>query len=274
MSHESDPGWQYLRQSAEQLLAATTKKFDSKKNVWIADPEEGFIAAEIKSTKGDTITVVTSKGAEKTLKKDDAQQMNPPKYEKTEDMANLTFLNDASVLHNLRQRYYSMMIYGELACKLFCVEAEKFVNSLLKPRVKVGTEWVNKGQNLEQVNWAVEEKKRKDKEAEVARLEAEKQALLIQLEQERDSNAEGEERSAKLLAQKADLEKQMANMNDQLCDEEEKNAALQKAKKKVEQDNEGLKKTVSDLETTIKKQESEKQSKDHQIRSLQVIINN
>ena len=37
--------------------------------------------------------------------------MNPPKFEKTEDMANLTFLNDASVLHNLRQRYYSMMIY-------------------------------------------------------------------------------------------------------------------------------------------------------------------
>uniref|UniRef100_A0A0M3ITC2 Myosin N-terminal SH3-like domain-containing protein n=1 Tax=Ascaris lumbricoides TaxID=6252 RepID=A0A0M3ITC2_ASCLU len=94
-----------------QLLAATTKKFDSKKNVWISDPHEGFIAAEIKSTKGDTIVVVTSKGAEKTMKKDDVQQMNPPKFEKTEDMANLTFLNDASVLHNLRQRYYSMMIY-------------------------------------------------------------------------------------------------------------------------------------------------------------------
>lgn len=47
-----------------QLLAATTKKFDSKKNVWISDPHEGFIAAEIKSAKGDTIVVVTSKGAE------------------------------------------------------------------------------------------------------------------------------------------------------------------------------------------------------------------
>lgn len=45
------------------------------------------------------------------MKKDETQQMNPPKYEKTEDMANLTFLNDASVLHNLRERYYSMMIY-------------------------------------------------------------------------------------------------------------------------------------------------------------------
>lgn len=27
-----------------QALAAQTKKFDSKKNVWIADAEEGFIA--------------------------------------------------------------------------------------------------------------------------------------------------------------------------------------------------------------------------------------
>ncbi|ULT86007.1 hypothetical protein L3Y34_006002 [Caenorhabditis briggsae] len=119
MTHEADPGWQFLRQSPEQLLAATTKKFDSKKNVWVADPEEGFIAAEIKSSKGDTVVVVTSKGVEKTIKKDDAQQMNPPKYEKTEDMANLTFLNDASVLHNLRQRYYSMMIYTYSG--LFCV---------------------------------------------------------------------------------------------------------------------------------------------------------
>ncbi|KAE9414726.1 hypothetical protein Angca_002787, partial [Angiostrongylus cantonensis] len=117
--YEKDPGWKYLRQSSEQLMAAATKKFDSKKNVWVADAEEGFIAAEIKSTKGDNIVVVTSKGVEKTIKKDEAQQMNPPKFEKTEDMANLTFLNDASVLHNLRQRYFSMMIYTYSG--LFCV---------------------------------------------------------------------------------------------------------------------------------------------------------
>ncbi|VDM65671.1 unnamed protein product, partial [Strongylus vulgaris] len=118
-SFESDPAWPFLRQSQEQLLAATTKKFDSKKNIWIADAEEGFVAAEIKSSKGDNLTVVTSKGNEKSIKKDEAQQMNPPKFEKTEDMANLTFLNDASVLHNLRQRYFSMMIYTYSG--LFCV---------------------------------------------------------------------------------------------------------------------------------------------------------
>lgn len=46
------------------------------------------------------------------------QQMNPPKFEKVEDMASLTYLNEASVLHNLRQRYYSGLIYVRTA---FCL---------------------------------------------------------------------------------------------------------------------------------------------------------
>lgn len=67
LDHTQDPGWQFLRQSQEQILANTTKKFDSKKNVWIPDKDEGFIAAEIKSTKGDQLVVVTVKGNEVSL---------------------------------------------------------------------------------------------------------------------------------------------------------------------------------------------------------------
>ena len=37
--------------------------------------------------------------------------MNPPKFEKCEDMSNLTYLNEASVLHNLRARYQAKLIY-------------------------------------------------------------------------------------------------------------------------------------------------------------------
>ena len=40
--------------------------------------------------------------------------MNPGKFDKTEDMAELTYLNEASVLHNLRQRYQSNLIYVSL----------------------------------------------------------------------------------------------------------------------------------------------------------------
>ena len=42
---------------------------------------------------------------------DETLQMNPPKYEKTDDMADLTYLNDATVLHNLRERFVSWFIY-------------------------------------------------------------------------------------------------------------------------------------------------------------------
>lgn len=37
--------------------------------------------------------------------------MNPPKFEKCEDMADLTYLSDASIFHNLRTRYLNWLIY-------------------------------------------------------------------------------------------------------------------------------------------------------------------
>ena len=52
------------------------------------------------------------------MKKDDTSQMNPPKFEKVEDMAGLTFLNEASVLHNLRTRYFSGLIYVSTTYRL------------------------------------------------------------------------------------------------------------------------------------------------------------
>ncbi|KIH63134.1 hypothetical protein ANCDUO_06567 [Ancylostoma duodenale] len=41
------------------------------------------------------------------------------------------------------------------AAKLFGIDADQFISSLVKPRIKVGTEWVHKGQNKQQVDWAV-----------------------------------------------------------------------------------------------------------------------
>jgi len=59
-----------------------------------------------------------------TLKKDDIQQMNPPKFTCCDDMANLTYLNDASVLHNLRDRYERWVIY----VRIFNLEYSYFLN--------------------------------------------------------------------------------------------------------------------------------------------------
>lgn len=46
-----------------------------------------------------------------TVKEDDIQQMNPPKFDMIEDMAMHTHLNEASVLFDLQRRYSSWMIY-------------------------------------------------------------------------------------------------------------------------------------------------------------------
>lgn len=63
-------------------------------------------------TSGDPqVLVELSNGQKLTVNKDDIQKMNPPKFSKVEDMAALTFLNEASVLQNLRERYFSSLIY-------------------------------------------------------------------------------------------------------------------------------------------------------------------
>lgn len=58
---------------------------------------------------------------EKTLKRDLLSPVNPPKFEKVEDMADLTHLNEAAVLHNLRQRYMNKKIYVSVNIKTLLI---------------------------------------------------------------------------------------------------------------------------------------------------------
>ncbi|XP_045477218.1 myosin heavy chain, muscle isoform X35 [Harmonia axyridis] len=109
----------YLFVSLEQKRIDQTKPYDAKKSCWVPDEKEGFVLGEIKGTKGDLVTVGVPGGEEKNFKKENVHQVNPPKYEKVEDMADLTYLNDAAVLHNLKQRYYAKLIYTYSG--LFCV---------------------------------------------------------------------------------------------------------------------------------------------------------
>ncbi|XP_016989393.1 myosin heavy chain, muscle isoform X18 [Drosophila rhopaloa] len=118
-SQEDEDPTPYLFVSLEQRRIDQSKPYDSKKSCWIPDEKEGYLLGEIKATKGDIVSVGLAGGETRDLKKDLLQQVNPPKYEKAEDMSNLTYLNDASVLHNLRQRYYNKLIYTYSG--LFCV---------------------------------------------------------------------------------------------------------------------------------------------------------
>ncbi|XP_056465609.1 myosin-11-like [Gadus chalcogrammus] len=93
--------------------------WSAKKMVWIPSEREGFEAASVTKETGDEVLVELSNGQKLKVNKEDVQKMNPPKFNKVEDMAALTFLNEASVLHNLKDRYYSSLIYTYSG--LFCV---------------------------------------------------------------------------------------------------------------------------------------------------------
>ncbi|XP_030646524.1 myosin-16-like [Chanos chanos] len=109
----------FLAPSEKEKLEAMNKPYDIKKSCWVKDEKEAFLAGEIQSEDGDKVTVKTVKNTTVTVKKEDIQQMNPPKFYQASDMANLTFLNEASVLDNLRSRYVKMRIYTYSG--LFCV---------------------------------------------------------------------------------------------------------------------------------------------------------
>ncbi|CAL8289146.1 unnamed protein product [Boreogadus saida] len=93
--------------------------WSAKKMVWIPSEREGFEAASVTKETGDEVLVELCNGQKVEVNKEDVQKMNPPKFNKVEDMAALTFLNEASVLHNLKERYYSSLIYTYSG--LFCV---------------------------------------------------------------------------------------------------------------------------------------------------------
>ena len=56
----NDPDFQYLVVDRKKLMKEQTQTFDGKKACWIPDKKEGFLAAEIQSSKGDEITVKTT----------------------------------------------------------------------------------------------------------------------------------------------------------------------------------------------------------------------
>merc|ERR1712164_143156 len=116
----------YLRVDPAQLMKEQAQTFDAKKWVWVAAPKpdtDGYVMAEIKSVSGDTVTV-EAKGQTRDVTKEECDQMNPPKYEKCSDMANLTYLNEASVLYNLKAKYTAGLIYTYSG--LFCVAVNPY----------------------------------------------------------------------------------------------------------------------------------------------------
>uniref|UniRef100_A0AAR2JNM5 Myosin-7 n=1 Tax=Pygocentrus nattereri TaxID=42514 RepID=A0AAR2JNM5_PYGNA len=114
----------YLRKSEKERLEAQTRPFDMKKECFVPDPVEEFVRATVTSREGDKVTVQTETGKTQTFKDSQILQQNPPKFDKIEDMAMLTFLHEPAVLFNLKERYAAWMIYTYSG--LFCVTVNPY----------------------------------------------------------------------------------------------------------------------------------------------------
>ncbi|EPS37839.1 hypothetical protein H072_8478 [Dactylellina haptotyla CBS 200.50] len=85
--------------------------FSGKRWVWVKDPERAFIKGWVDKEEDNTLVVICDDGSERHVPADQVDKVNPAKFDKAADMAELTHLNEASVVHNLHMRYQSDLIY-------------------------------------------------------------------------------------------------------------------------------------------------------------------
>uniref|UniRef100_A0A8D3D3C6 Uncharacterized protein n=1 Tax=Scophthalmus maximus TaxID=52904 RepID=A0A8D3D3C6_SCOMX len=114
----------YLRKPEKERIEAQNKPFDAKAACYVADAKELYVKGQIIKKDGGKVTVKVLDTQERTVKEDDVTPMNPPKYDKIEDMAMMTHLNEASVLYNLKERYAAWMIYTYSG--LFCATVNPY----------------------------------------------------------------------------------------------------------------------------------------------------
>uniref|UniRef100_A0A8K9UFV5 Myosin motor domain-containing protein n=1 Tax=Oncorhynchus mykiss TaxID=8022 RepID=A0A8K9UFV5_ONCMY len=115
----------YLRKSEKERMEAQAAPFDSKNACYVADKVELYLKGLVTARADGKCTVtVTKPDGRKEFKDADIYEMNPPKYDKIEDMAMMTYLNEASVLYNLKERYAAWMIYTYSG--LFCATVNPY----------------------------------------------------------------------------------------------------------------------------------------------------
>jgi len=96
-----------------------TKPYDPKKSVWVPNKADGgYLEGLLESKDGAKVSVKVG-GEVKVFKEDQVCQVNPPKFDCSDDMADLTFLGDACVLWNSVVRYVNQLIYTYSG--LFCI---------------------------------------------------------------------------------------------------------------------------------------------------------
>ncbi|XP_053172484.1 myosin heavy chain, fast skeletal muscle-like isoform X1 [Scomber japonicus] len=114
----------YLRKPERERIEAQNTPFDAKSAYFVSEPKEMYLKGKLVKREGGKATVDTLCGKSLTVKDDEVFPMNPPKYDKIEDMAMMTHLSEPTVLYNLKERYAAWMIYTYSG--LFCVTVNPY----------------------------------------------------------------------------------------------------------------------------------------------------
>nr|XP_043906272.1 myosin heavy chain, fast skeletal muscle-like isoform X1 [Solea senegalensis] len=118
------PAAVFLRKPEKERVEAQNRPFDARTACFVPDAKELYIRGVVQKREGSGITVKTEAAETVTVREEDCHPMNPPKYDKIEDMAMMTHLNEPSVLFNLKDRYAAWMIYTYSG--LFCVTVNPY----------------------------------------------------------------------------------------------------------------------------------------------------
>ncbi|XP_055651092.1 myosin-13 [Falco peregrinus] len=114
----------YLRKPEKERIEAQNRPFDAKAACFVVDDKQMYVKGTIQSREGGKVTVKTYADTTVTVKDDEVFPMNPPKFDKIEDMAMMTHLHEPAVLYNLKERYAAWMIYTYSG--LFCVTVNPY----------------------------------------------------------------------------------------------------------------------------------------------------
>ncbi|PSK42313.1 Myosin type-2 heavy chain 2 [Elsinoe australis] len=86
--------------------------FSGKRYVWVKDAEKAFLKGWVVQELSETmLRIQCDDGTQRDIESDNVDKVNPAKFDKADDMAELTHLNEASVVHNLHMRYEADLIY-------------------------------------------------------------------------------------------------------------------------------------------------------------------
>merc|ERR1739838_367912 len=125
----------FLEPTEKEKLSFSNLHYDSKTTVWCPHKTETFVRAEVQEYKEEVkgketierAVCLSDSGETLTVRKEHLQQVNPPKFEQAPDMANMSILNEASVMNNLRSRYKCLRIYTYSGLFCICVNPYKWL---------------------------------------------------------------------------------------------------------------------------------------------------